>query len=50
MDREQSGAASAAESSRRDMEIKAKEESDLVHECQVNGRTDLPTSLPNFPL
>lgn len=37
VDREQSGAASAAESSRRDMEIKAKEESDLVHECQVNG-------------
>lgn len=35
VDREQSGAAAAAESSRRDMEMKAKEESDLVHECQV---------------
>lgn len=34
-DKEQSGAAAAAESSRRDMEMKAKEESDLVHECQV---------------
>lgn len=36
MDREQSGVAAAAESSRRDMEMKAKEESDLVHECQVS--------------
>ncbi|CAM9709129.1 unnamed protein product [Pylaiella littoralis] len=36
VDREQSGAASAAESSRRDMETKAKEESDLVHECQAS--------------
>lgn len=35
VDREQTGAAAAAESSRRDMETKAKEESDLVHECQV---------------
>lgn len=35
VDKEQSGAAAAAESSRRDMEMKAKEESDLVHECQV---------------
>ncbi|CAM9809238.1 unnamed protein product [Ectocarpus fasciculatus] len=36
VDREQSGAAAAAESSRRDMEMKAKEESDLVHECQAS--------------
>lgn len=35
VDKEQSGAAAAAESSRRDAEVKAKEESDLVHECQV---------------
>lgn len=35
VDREQSGAAAAAESTLRDMEMKAKEESDLVQECQV---------------
>ncbi|CAM9141926.1 unnamed protein product [Scytosiphon promiscuus] len=35
VDREESGAAAAAESSRRDMEMKAKEESDLVQDCQA---------------
>lgn len=34
-DREESGAAAAAESSRREAEAKAKEESDLVRACQV---------------
>lgn len=35
VDKEQSGAVAAAESSRRDAEAKAKEESDLVNSCQV---------------
>lgn len=35
-DREQSGAAAAAESNRKGAEAKAKEESDLVHACQVD--------------
>lgn len=42
VDREQSGAVAAAESSRRDMEMKAKEESDLVHECQVCDNQSWP--------
>lgn len=37
-DREQSGAVAAAESSRREAEAKAKEESDLVHTCQVREK------------